>query len=191
MSLILSFSNVSYWEETKLWKLFKQLIWWHRYIAKRTIVIVEFNNVFFRIIIGRHRINISNDSMLAADVCVRVNDGRVGDGDGSIGDGIKFGVFVGDNSTRVDNNRESFGRQSSDSDSRIRGSSRHVITVVVAIGGGVRVPPTRLAWLVKIGRGGDDMLNVADGLDNSDWKSKSGKEGNWARQEWVWAENYI
>jgi hypothetical protein len=71
---------------------------------KRTIVIVGFNNVFLRIIIGGHRINISNDIMLVADVCIRVNDGSIGDG--SIGNGSIFGVFVCDNSTRVNEKRD-------------------------------------------------------------------------------------
>ena len=71
---------------------------------KRIIVIVGFNNVFLRIIIDGHRINISNDIMLVADVSIRANDGSVGDG--SIGNGSIFGVFVGDNSTRINEKRE-------------------------------------------------------------------------------------
>ena len=71
---------------------------------KRTIVIVGFNNVFLRIIIGGHRINISNDIMLVANVSIRVNDGSVSDG--SIGNGSIFGVLVGENSTRVNKKRE-------------------------------------------------------------------------------------
>ena len=82
--------------------------------------------------------------------------------DGSIGDGR---IFVGDNIARVDNNIACvndniarvdrigdnsdsfgrFGRQPSDSDGRIRGGSRYIIAVVVAIGSRVRVPPIRLA----------------------------------------------
>ena len=45
---------------------------------------------------GGHRINVSDDSMLVADVSVCINDGSVGDG--SIGDGS---ILVGDNSPRV------------------------------------------------------------------------------------------
>jgi hypothetical protein len=68
-------------------------------------------------------------------------------GDGSIGNGS---IFVGDNIARVDragDNSDSFGRfgrQPSESDGRIRGGGRHIVTVVVAIGSGVRVPPIRL-----------------------------------------------
>ena len=86
--------------------------------------------------------------MLVIDVSVRVND------DGSIGNGIigDGSIFVDDSSTRIDYGRESFGRQSSDSDGRIRGGGWHVAAFTSSIGGGVWVPPIRLALLVKIGR---------------------------------------
>ena len=48
------------------------------------------------IVDGGHRINVSDDSMLVADVSVRINFASVGDG--SIGDGS---ILVGDNIPRV------------------------------------------------------------------------------------------